>query len=170
MMAEKQEIKGVDAHLKRLRMLGAAGEQAIPRALAKTAMLGVAEIQKIITSEAKAHSGAHRTPPQGTVTDLVDTGHYRANWHTKQVEGGWAITTNTPYALALEYGLDGPVQVGAHQRTIGKGPHKGRTVSVRAHTRHARMPAFFVVRRAKIRIRQILRDTVSNEMRRLSGG
>lgn len=163
-MLQEQKILGLEAHLAKLKALAEAGEKEIPRVLAETAQLGVAEIQKIITSEIDAH-----TRRGVTVHDLVDTGHYRANWHASPLgPNSWLIHTNTPYARALEYGLDEDIQIPEHSRKISKGPMAGKTVKVSAHKRHAKMRPFYVVRRAKIRIRKILRDKVGQAIERVA--
>lgn len=150
-MANTQSVRGVTAALARLKALGEIGTVAIPKVIQQTTLLGKAEIQKIITNEIAPHNRDGQI-----VTDLVDTSHYRANWQTSfpsPVEG--AISTNTPYARILEYGWDGPMAVSAHDRTVN-----GKTFKVRAHLRNVKLRPYYVVRRAKIRIRAILRRKI----------
>jgi hypothetical protein len=55
----------------------------------------------------RPHSGKSRRVPQDTVTDLVDTGTYRASWQISFPEPGVGrVSTNLEYAAPLEYGTE----------------------------------------------------------------
>ena len=104
---------GFERAAKRLSALANDGGKYVEQAVKETTLLAHEAIVDKITSEIEPHSGLHRkNNPQDTVTDLVDTGHYRQSW-VVSFPGRFTgvLSTNVPYAPVLEYGTED----GSHQ-------------------------------------------------------
>lgn len=97
---------GVKRLADKLHNLSQAAGTDVQRAVVETTLEAQAVIVDKITNHVDPHSGESRKRnPQPIVTDLVDTGAYRASWTVTfpSVYLG-KLSTNSPYALILEYG------------------------------------------------------------------
>lgn len=97
----------------KLRALKLGGNKEVEAAVRETTLLAHEEIVDKITNDIEPHSGMSRkNNPQESVTDLVDTGFYRASWNTSfpnPLKG--VLATNCEYAEVLENGTED----GSHQ-------------------------------------------------------
>ena len=79
---------------------------ALERVVVDTTFQAQEMLVEKITNDIEPHLGMHRkNNPQPIVTDLVDTGAYRASWTVsfpKPFTG--RLFSNSEYAMALEYG------------------------------------------------------------------
>lgn len=132
---------GVERIADRLANMSREMEQEIQRLIVTTTMLTQEAIVDKITDDIEPHSGMHRqNNPRPVVTDLVDTGVYRASWQVSfpaPLTG--KVATNCEYALALEYG-----------RNTGKGKTRG----------------FFVARDTAIKMRRVFRKRLIDLLRK----
>jgi hypothetical protein len=86
----------------------AGGEAKLQKVIVETTLLAQKAIVEKITNDIEPHSGMGRkNNPQAVVTDLVDTGHYRASWQVS-FPGPFRglLSTNVEYAAPLEYGTE----------------------------------------------------------------
>lgn len=99
---------GVKRLADKLHNLSQAARADVQKAVVETTLEAQAAIVDKITHHVDPHSGESRKRnPQPVVTDLVDTGAYRASWTvTFPSEYSGKLSTNSPYALILEYGND----------------------------------------------------------------
>lgn len=103
------DTDGLQRQLKALARL-AGGLHEIERIVVETTLLAHEAIVEKITNDIEPHSGLHRkNNPQEVVTDLVDTGAYRASWYTAHPSPFVGeVESNSEYAPVIEYGtLDG---------------------------------------------------------------
>lgn len=97
-----QVSSGLDRLADKLRKAANAAQagQAISKAVVETTMLAQENIAERITTDIEPHNRDGKI-----VTDLVDTGAYRASWTTQfpsPTEG--ELSTNIEYGAVLEYG------------------------------------------------------------------
>lgn len=161
-----------DSLIKKLKTLemnfsGGNGSNALVDVIQKTVHMGL----DIITDEihhVRPHSGKHRLVPQDTVTDLIDTGHYINSWvvsHSSPVSA--KISTNSEYALPLEFGKHDPELVKPYTRSIKKGKLAGKTLTVRAHIRNTNMKGFHVATKAAVKIRKIFKEEIHAAIKKI---
>lgn len=84
-----------------------AGDTPVQRVIAETTLLTQEAIVDKITNDIRPHDARRITGLVKGVTDLVDTGAYRASWKVSfpgLFEG--RVATNISYALPLEYGTE----------------------------------------------------------------
>jgi hypothetical protein len=84
----------------RLARMGSQGEQKLAQVVVKRTLLTKEAIVEKISNDVYPHSRDGQT-----VTDLVDTGTYRASWQESfpaPLKG--KVATNVAYALPLEFG------------------------------------------------------------------
>jgi phage gpG-like protein len=101
--------KGLRELIERFRRMPGLGETKLDNAIKETTELARAELVDKITTDIRPHSGMGRKQnPQPVVTDLVDTGAYRASWQTDYPAPLVGIVgTNNEYAGRLEFGDSG---------------------------------------------------------------
>lgn len=145
-------LTGLDKHLKKVREIaGPKGDAVIGIAVQETALLGLEAITQ-----------------QVDILKLVDTGTYKRGFIVRQGSNPLEafITTNVAYALALEYGINKDVVIRAHTSKS----KKGKTFTVKSHTRRMIRPAYLVVTSQLPAIRRIFIQSVRRQMLRLKGG
>ncbi len=97
-IASKQVLKFAD----KLKNLGGNGEKLLQREVVRTTLQTQEAIVDKITNDIEPHNRDGKT-----VTDLVDTGAYRASWQVSFPDPMTGkVSTNIEYAPALEYGHD----------------------------------------------------------------
>lgn len=99
---------GAEKLADKLYKLGAQGEARLQKEVVKITLLGKGAIVDKITNDIEPHSGMHRKRnPQPIVTDLVDSGAYRASWQESFPQPFHGrVASNLEYALPLEYGTE----------------------------------------------------------------
>jgi hypothetical protein len=147
----------------------AGGEAKLQKVIVETTLLAQEAIVEKITNDIEPHSGMGRkNNPQAVVTDLVDTGHYRASWQVS-FPGPWQgkLSTTCEYALLLEYGIDEEVDVKSHTRTYKKGRKKGKTEIVAAHSRMMSRKPHYVARDTAVKMRVVLVEKMQKAIKEL---
>ena len=96
----------------KLHRLGTAGAKEVSDEVLSIAGEANERVVDIVTSEIEPHSGLHRKRnPQAVVTDLVDTGAYRAGWGFDSLTAFKSRVFNvTDHGIVLEYGSDDGTQ------------------------------------------------------------
>ena len=149
-MGANLEITGLDNHIKRLkRLAGEGADRAIGAAVHEATGLGV---EAIVTKVDQL--------------GLVDTGTYKRGFVTRNTGDPKVgiIATNVAYALVLEYGLNGDVQIRQHTRK-GKG---GKRYTVSAHKRRMVRPAYLVVTSQLPVIRRLFAEAIRRQLAKVS--
>lgn len=105
-MRQYKVSSGIENLADKLKRLSSGLQKDLNDAGLETAVEAQAVIVDIITNKIEPHSGlSRRRNPQEVVTDLVDTGFYRASWSVGQFGLlAWGISSNAAYAAPLEYG------------------------------------------------------------------
>jgi hypothetical protein len=136
--------------IKALERFGADGEKAISDVVRRVTLLSKEVIAERIT-----------------VLNIVDTGFYRANWQAVMVSPTVGkLTTNTAYALVLEFGLDGSVTIAAHTRKT----KSGGVANVRQHTRYVKRPGYGAAQDTAVKMRVKMIEEMEKAIRRLTEG
>lgn len=121
------QVSGYTSLRKRIQQLrgAVAGGELINDALTEVAALGVERITDNVDQNG-----------------LVDTGAYKRGFNDIPATAGVAyIITMVAYALVIEYGMNGDVQVKEHSRKT-KG---GKVALVKSHRRRMVRPAYLIV-------------------------
>jgi hypothetical protein len=108
-MADGKSLSiGVKRLADKLNKLSSAAKGEVQKVVVETTLEAQAFIVDKITNHIEPHSGESRKRnPQAVVTDLVDSGAYRASWTVSYPSAySGKLSTNSPYALILEYGND----------------------------------------------------------------
>lgn len=111
-MSQKAGISGINKNgLALADKLARLNASMIAKTVTETTLEAHEILTEIITREIEPHSGKYRRIPRDTVTDLVDTGFYRASWRTSfPSPTTGVVATSCEYAAVLEYGTDDGTQ------------------------------------------------------------
>lgn len=144
----KLRVKGMDSMIKAISNHGVQAEGIIERAIQRTLLLSEAEIKRYITQ-----------------LRLVDTGFYRENWQANMISKTVGVlSTNTEYALLLEFGFHGSQQIKSHTRKN----KSGSTSTVKAHTRKVNRVGYGAAQHTFLFGREKLREELLKGLKELT--